>query len=90
MYFANENTNSILKDIMWHSSLGFQCNFLCNFMQQWCSRLILLWFHIRFCCGPCSGSSTGSTAEVFLLDIIMKALAQHIKNPISGQIRVLL
>lgn len=33
-YFANENTNSILKDIMQPSSLGFQCNFLCNFMQH--------------------------------------------------------
>lgn len=39
-YFANENTNSILKNIMQHSSLRSQCKLPCNFMQQWCSRAI--------------------------------------------------
>lgn len=41
-YFVNENTNSILKDILQHSILGFHCNFLCNFMRQWCLRVILV------------------------------------------------
>lgn len=36
------------------------------------------------------GSSTGSSADGFLLDIIMKALTQDIKNAISGRIRELL
>lgn len=36
------------------------------------------------------GSSTGSSADVFLLNIIMKALTQDIKNAISGRIRELL
>lgn len=35
-------------------------------------------------------ASTGSTSEVVLIDLIMKALAQDIRNAIPSQMRALL
>lgn len=77
---------------MQHSSLRF----LCNFMQRWCPRVIPVlvphpptFFFFVLVRVP-SQVAPLMFFSSFLVDIIMKALTQHIKNAISGQIRVLL